>query len=284
MPRKRTISQKKKRPPLQKSGLPLLIGVVHIPPLPGSPQNQYNDSYSALQFAGHTALQEAELLQKSGFQGIIIENFGDAPFYKSKVPPETIASMSVIATAMKELCKIPVGINLLRNDPFSALAISTISGCSFIRANVLGGVVATDQGLIEGCAAELLRERRRLLSQVKIFADVHVKHGKTLSSDHIDIAIEDAVLRSGADAVILSGLATGRAIPINILDRLRPVISAVGKPVYIGSGVSTELIPEIRELGCGIIVSSALRKGGKAGAPLDRKKVQNFAKQYLKNL
>ena len=150
--------------------LPDLIGVIHLAPLPGSPGAEGYSYQDALQNAGYLAVKEAKLLQQAGFGGIIIENFGDAPFYKSMVPRETVGAMSIIATAVRESVRIPVGINVLRNDAVSALTIAALSGCEFIRVNVLSGVYATDQGMIQGCAAKLLRERQRMGAKVMILA------------------------------------------------------------------------------------------------------------------
>src|SRR4029079_5487495 len=127
--------------------LPSLIGVIHLPALAGAPGS--SDPADALQRAGLQAVKEAQILVKAGFDGLILENFGDVPFYKTQVPPETIASMSVIAAAVREAArKVSLGINVLRNDARAAMAIAAVTGCDFIRVNVLSGVSATDQGWI----------------------------------------------------------------------------------------------------------------------------------------
>src|SRR5262249_6275844 len=154
----------------------------------GSPRSVENaDSPAiALQKAGIQAVREAKLLAQAGFEAVIIENFGDTPFYKTRVPAETVASLAVIAAAVRESVSIPVGINVLRNDGHSALAVAAVTGCDLVRVNVLTGVSATDQGIIEGEAASLIRERQRLgASSIGILADVHVKHARSLSSDDI---------------------------------------------------------------------------------------------------
>ena len=127
---------------------PALIGVLHLPALAGAPGARGLTASEALARAGYQAVTEARQLEKAGFEGLIIENFGDVPFYKDRVPSETIASMAIIASAVKDSVSIPVGVNVLRNDGQSALAIASVSGCDFIRVNVLNGVAATDQGII----------------------------------------------------------------------------------------------------------------------------------------
>jgi membrane complex biogenesis BtpA family protein len=257
--------------------LPALAGA------PGAIGANGPDASQALQKAGLLAVREATILAAAGFDGIILENFGDTPFYKSCVPPETIASMAIIAAAVREAVRIPIGINVLRNDARAALAIAAVSGCDFIRINVLSGVAATDQGIVEGDAAFLIRERDRLgASHVAILADVHVKHARSLSSDDIELGIEEAALRAGADGVILTGSTTGRAVDLGELENAARITNEKGIPLFIGSGATLKTLAQLRRLATGVIVGSALRKAGRAGAALDPKATRAFAKEYKK--
>ena len=269
----------------KQSSLPRLIGVVHLPPLPGSPGAHRMHPSEALQKAGLWAVKEAKLLAQMGFDGVILENFGDIPFYKTQVGPETIASLAVISAAIRESTSIQLGINLLRNDPFSALAVAAVTGADFIRTNVLSGVVATDQGLIEGRAAELVRERLRLNAQnVKILADVHVKHAKTLSSSSLTLAIEETAGRGGADGIIITGSTTGRAPEFNDLEEAAAACRHSGVPVFIGSGMTADrlqlLSKEKSAREYHLIVGSALRRGGRAGEPMEPKRLKELVKAY----
>lgn len=260
--------------------IPGLIGVIHLPPLGGSPGARDLHPAEALQKAGLWAVREAQALTRAGFEAIILENFGDIPFYKDHVPPETIASLSVIAAAVREATDLPLGINVLRNDARSALAIAAVTGCEFIRVNILSGVAATDQGWIDANAAELIRERNRLGVDVAILADAHVKHAKTFSSDDLELAIEELALRAGADGVIITGSTTGRFVEREQLERASRVSRRHQIPVFVGSGSTVETLPEIVQAGIGVIVGSALRKGGKAAQLLDLKRTRDFVKAY----
>jgi hypothetical protein len=265
-----------------KRKLPRLIGVLHLPPLPGAPGSAGLEPSEALGRAGEQAVREAIALQKAGFDGLIVENFGDAPFYKDQVPPETIASMAVLAAALRDSVRIPVGVNILRNAGLAAQAVASVTGCDFIRVNVLSGAAATDQGLIETQAAQLLRERARLSSGVAILADVLVKHARSLSVDDVELAIEEVGLRSGADAVILTGATTGRGVDPVRLERASRAARQHGIPLYIGSGMTAASLAEGRRKFDGVIVGSDLRKGGRAGAPLDSRRVAAFVKAFRK--
>ncbi|MFZ9595350.1 MAG: BtpA/SgcQ family protein [Bdellovibrionia bacterium] len=259
---------------------PRLIGVIHLPPLPGAPGSYGTQASDCLTSAGFQAVEEAKLFQDAGFEAVILENFGDVPFYKTTVPPETVASMSIIAAALRETLEIPLGLNVLRNDARSALAIAAVTACDFIRVNVLSGVAATDQGMIEGDAATLLRERDRLSASVSLLADVHVKHAVTFSSTQIDLAIEELAARSMVDGVIVSGRTTGRLIDFDALKTASAAARELKIPLLLGSGATLEKLPVIAPWVDGMVVSSALRKGNRPGAPLEPKKVKEFARSF----
>ena len=190
-----------------------IVGVVHLLPLPTSPR--WGGSLKAVI---DRAEQEATALASGGVHGIIVENFFDAPFTKSQVDPAVVSAMTIVIDRLMNLVTLPIGINVLRNDAHSAIAIASVVKAQFIRVNVLTGVMATDQGLIEGSAHQLLRYRRELGSDVKILADVLVKHARPLSSPNLTVAVQDTIERGLADGIVLSGWATGSPPNLEDLD------------------------------------------------------------------
>ena len=95
-------------------------------------------------------LREADALASGGVDGLLLANFGDAPFYPKRVPPHTIAFMAVIGREIVQRVPLPLGVNVLRNDALSALAVATAIDAAFIRVNVYTGARLTDQGVVEG--------------------------------------------------------------------------------------------------------------------------------------
>ncbi len=142
------------------------------------------------------AEQEATALASGGVDGIIVENFFDAPFAKHQVDPAVVSSMTLIVQRLMAMVSVPIGLNVLRNDARSAMAIATCVGAPFIRVNVLSGVMATDQGIIEGQAHDLMRYRRELGSDTKVLADVLVKHAYPLGLTNLVTAVQDTLERS----------------------------------------------------------------------------------------
>lgn len=246
-----------------------IIGVVHLLPLPTSPRWGGN-----LKAVIHRAEQEAAALASGGVNGIIVENFFDAPFVKNQVDPAVVSAMTVVVQRIQNLVTLPIGLNVLRNDSKSAMAIAYSTGAEFIRVNVLTGVMATDQGLIEGEAHQLLRYRRELGCDVKIMADVLVKHARPLSAPNLTVAVKDTIERGLADAIILSGWATGS--PPNQEDLELACGAANGTPVFIGSGANWENIATLMEAANGVIVSSSLKRHCRIEQPIDPIRVSQF--------
>ncbi|MEB3356485.1 MAG: BtpA/SgcQ family protein [Synechococcales bacterium] len=254
-----------------------IIGVVHLQPLPTSPR--WGGSLKAVM---DRAEQEATALASGGVDGIIIENFFDAPFAKTHVDPAVVSAMSLVVQRLKSLVTLPLGINVLRNDAHSAMAIASCVEAPFIRVNVLTGVMATDQGLIEGDAHLLLRYRRELGSQVKILADVLVKHARPLGSPNLTTAVQETIERGLADGIILSGWATGS--PPSQEDLELATAAANGTPVFIGSGATWENIPDLIQAADGVIVSSSLKRKGRIENPIDPIRVSQFVEAMRRAL
>jgi len=254
-----------------------IIGVVHLLPLPTSPR--WGGSLKAVI---NRAEQEVTALASGGVDGVIVENFFDAPFTKNQVDPAVVSAMTLIVQRLMNLVTLPVGINVLRNDAQSALAIATCVHAQFIRVNVLTGIMATDQGLIEGQAHQLLRYRRELGSDVKIFADVLVKHARPLGSPNLTTAVQETIERGLADGVILSGWATGS--PPSLEDLELASAAANGTPVFIGSGASWENIPTLMQAADGVIVSSSLKRRGKIEQPIDPIRVSQFVEAVRRSV
>ena len=223
-----------------------LFGMIHLPPLPGSPRQEM-DLDEVVGFA----VDEADLLEASGMDGVIVENVGDAPFFRESVPPITVAAMAVIVRAVRQRTSLAVGVNMLRNACLDALSIASVVRADFIRCNVVIGAYVTDQGIIQGCAAELARLRRTLDHDVAVLGDVHVKHAAPLFDVPIEDAAADLAERGGADAVIVSG---ARSPDPPSMERVEAVREAVDVPVLIGSGISLANVAEYHAASDGLLI------------------------------
>ena len=256
---------------------PLLIGVVHLEPTPGAPRCT---AEHALERLLERAAADARALAQGGADALLVENFGDAPFHAARVPPETVAAMALALGAVGAAApELPLGVNVLRNDARSALGLCAATRASFVRINVHTGVAVADQGLLHGAAAETLRERARLAPGVLLLCDVEVKHARPLAGRSLEEEAADTVERGLADALIVTGAATGMAPEA---ERVRRVVrAAAGRPVLVGSGLTPENAAELLGAGAGgapratgAIVGSALKRDGRAENPVELARVR----------
>ncbi len=246
----------------------IVIGMLHLPALAGAPMAKLS-----LTKIREALLRDADVLSDGGVHGLMMENFGDVPFYPDRVPPHVIAQMTALACAVREHVDLPLGINVLRNDGRGALAVAHAAGANFIRVNVLCGARVADQGLIQGIAHDLLRDRAVLgASSIKIFADVDVKHSAALAERPLRDEVDDLVERALADAIVVSGAGTGKATDPG---KARLVKEAAPEtPVFIGSGITPQTIGKFRDYADGFIVGTALKKTGVATNPVELRRVK----------
>src|SRR5688572_28536325 len=222
--------------------------MVHLAPLPGSPKDD-GDWPAVLE----SARRDAQALTTGGADADMVENFNDVPFFKTRVPRVTVAAMTAAALAVRSAAgDLPVGVNILRNDGRAALAVAMAAQCQFIRVNVLSGARVTDQGVIEGIAAGLLRDRALGGDTISIWADVDVKHSAALAQRTLDDEVADILERGGADALIVSGSGTGHPTDAGKLACVKEAAGYV--PVLVGSGVTPDGVSDLLPHAAGLIV------------------------------
>ena len=256
----------------------LLLGMVHLQPLPGSPR--WRGSMAEVVGA---ARRDAGALREAGFDGVIVENFGDLPFEPDHLPPATVAALAVCAHEVRQELGEDrlMGVNALRNDASAALAVAIAVGADLLRVNVHAGSMWTDQGLIQGRAHRTLRERRMLGAGVAVLADVLVKHAVSPTLVDLGVMARETVHRSLADGLVVTGPATGARVDP---EELAQVAAAVPKhPVLAGSGVTPESVRYVAPLASGVIVGTWLKVDGKIDAPVDLERARRMvaAKEAL---
>ncbi|HHX39645.1 MAG TPA: BtpA/SgcQ family protein [Armatimonadetes bacterium] len=239
-----------------------VIGMVHLLPLPGSPG--WGGSMEAVL---ERALADARAWAEGGASALLVENYGDVPFHPESVEPHTIAAMTLAVAAVREATALPVGVNVLRNDARAALGIAAATGARFIRVNVHTGAMVTDQGLLQGRAHETLRLRRSLGAPVLLFADLLVKHAVPLGEAPLEQAAHDGFERGLADALVVSGIATGQPTPLADVRRVKDALPEA--PLLVGSGVTSESIAGLLRVADGVIVGSSAKVDGRAENPVD---------------
>ncbi|MSR28967.1 MAG: BtpA/SgcQ family protein [Phycisphaerales bacterium] len=241
-----------------------LIGMVHLRALPGAPKASL-----APQAIIGTAVAEARLLERAGFDAILVENMHDRPYLADASGADTVALFAIAAAAVVASVKVTVGIQILSGANCAALAVAHAAGASFIRVEGFVFASVADEGIVaKACAGDLLRERRRLGAEsVKVLADVRKKHSSHALTADLDIG---AWVRGaeffGADGVIVTGAETAMEPDEAELEGAR---AATQLPVLAGSGATLGNLARMFRHADAVIVGSALKVGGNWANELD---------------
>jgi membrane complex biogenesis BtpA family protein len=251
----------------------ILVGVVHVGALPGTP-----DARLELEAIAEQSVTEARIYERSGFHAVMIENMHDRPYLKGTVGPEIVAAMTRVCTEVRRAVSVPLGVQVLAAANHEALAVACAAGARFARVEgfVFGHIA--DEGLIDGCAGSLLRYRRHIgADNVLILADVKKKHASHAITADVDIAeTARAAEFFLADGVIVTGVATGRSTSPSEVD---VVSRAVSIPVLVGSGVTPDNLRDYPTAD-GFIVGSSLKRNGLWREPVDFARAENLSRAF----
>lgn len=246
-----------------------IIGMVHLAPLPGSPRAALSVGEIAELAAG-----DARALLDGGASALLVENYGDTPFVPGRVDAVTVAAMSVIVARVVATGGAPVGVQVLRNDALSALAVAAATGARFIRVNVFAGLAVAGEGLLRGASHAVLRRRRALGAAVEVWADFRAKHAAPLGERDAKVELAELSGRAGAHAIVVSGAATGSAPDPEYLASVRR--AAPGARLILGSGLSEENAAALAPFVDGAIVGTSVKQGGVTSNPVDAARVRRL--------
>ena len=237
--------------------------MIHLKTLPGYPQHQ------GMGTVIKQAVEDALLLQEGGVDSILIENTDDDPHQKD-VSAEIIAAFTLVANKVKEKITIPFGICVLWNDYKASLAIAKVTGANFVRIPVFTEAVVTASGIIESNPYDAISFREKIKAlDVKILADVQVKHASSLAPRPIEESAMEA-LHFGADEIIVTGRFTGDCPDLIKLAAIRQANHAA--TIVIGSGTTPTNINELSKYADKAIVGTYFKPQGK----LDLAKVREI--------
>jgi len=262
------------------TGRPDLILVIHLPPTPGAPSYTLAPRPTPPGGAVERAVAEARAAEEAGYTGVIIENYGDAP-YPPRPHPGAVALAAIAAWEVARSTSLEVGLSLLRNAPREAIQAAAAAGARLVRVNALCAPRVTPEGLVGPSLREAAEALASVGGGVEVLADVDVKHGLPASPGYsVEWEIAECAHRRGPlrlRGVALTGPRTGEPPARGYVEAASRAARAHGLRVYLASGASPGVLRGLAGLIDGVVVGSYVRSGGRAGAPLDPRRLRALA-------
>jgi membrane complex biogenesis BtpA family protein len=253
-----------------------IIGMIHLPALPGTPKNTLSP-----QKIIDLAVAEAKLYAQNGLNTVMIENMHDLPYLNQKAGHEISSITAIIAYEIKRKLGIYCGIQILAGANKAAVAAAHSARADFIRAEGFVFAHVADEGYIESSAAELLRYRKMIKAEnILIFTDIKKKHSAHALTADISIAeTAEAAEFFLSDGIIVTGTSTGKQADIN---DVKAVKNAVKTPILIGSGITSDNIAEYYPHADAFIIGSYFKEEGNWQNPPEPKRIKKLLKDVEK--
>lgn len=244
----------------------VVIGMVHIPPMPGAPRY---DERAGIPGLIERVERDVQSLQEGQIDAIMFCNEDDRPYVQT-VGPETVATMTRIITSVLPKVQVPYGVDVLW-DPIAAIAVANAVGASFVR-EVFTGAYAGDIGIWNTNCAAALRFRRQInADRIKLLYNINAEFAAPLAPRDLASVARSAVFSSLADAICVSGQMTGQEAATDALQIVKEAIGNV--PVFANTGVNAANVAEKLAVADGAVVGTSLKQGGVTWNPVDPARV-----------
>lgn len=249
-----------------------LVGVLHLPPLPGAA----NYGGQPVADMAEAAAQDACILESAGFSDVMIQDASDSP-QPITVESPAVAALSVVGASVRAATGMNLGVIAGHNDGAASVAIAHAIGAEFIRVKVLTGASVGPTGFMQGCALQVAQMKRLLGSDVEIWADVHEATSLALAGDICGAAVQSLAF-GNADKLIITRDSRVR----DALDDIARVKEIVGDGVdiLIGGRVTIDTLTDVLHAADGVILGSALKTGNGPSARVDTVAARKLGDQF----
>lgn len=250
-----------------------VLSMIQPDPLPGS----YRHDTQTINDIVYRALKETEMVQKNGFDGVIVQNMNDMPI-KQVANPEAIAYMTRIAYEIrKEFPDLVLGI-LMNWDGVAGLSVADAVGADFVRVeHLFTGANVTSAGILEAQCVEIAQLRKRTRSKVPVYADIYEVHGIPLGKKPIEDAAWEAVNEAFADGLFMSGKTKEESI--DMIQKVRKKLP--NTPILLGGGATGDNIYDLLKYYDGVSVATWIKNGDMKN-PIDPIRSKKFMDEALR--
>ncbi len=177
----------------------VVIGMVHLLPLPGTPFYQEGTMEQTLE----KAVADATALYRGGADGCLIQTVDRVYPAADEADYARVAAVAAVVRAVADATgpEFQIGVQIMLNALKASVAVAKVCGGSFIRCAALVGATLTAAGMVEADPHGFLTYRARIGAQsIKLIAEVNSMHFRWLG-DRPTVDVARMAARVGAEAV-----------------------------------------------------------------------------------
>jgi len=248
----------------------VVLGMVHLQPLPGTPFHRSGTFSEILR----TAVESARSLQAGGADGCLVQTVDRVYTTGEDSDPARTSALALIVNAIVAATDedFQVGVQVMANALKASLAVAKVAGGTYIRAGAVVGATMSSYGLIEAHPHEVMTYRRSIdAADIKVIAEVDSMHYRWLGAGKSTAEVAGSARRVGADAVAVS-----HPEESVMLDMIASVKDAVPDlPVILAGNTTHENAARLVAAADGAFVGTCLESGG-WGGQIDVEKVKAY--------
>lgn len=177
----------------------VVIGLVHLLPLPGTPFFEEGNFERALD----KAVSDACALDQGGADGCLIQTVDRVYPDEDQADYARVAAMAAIVHAVYQATgpQFQIGVQIMFNALKASAAVAKVCGGSFLRCAALVGATLTASGLVKAKPYEFQEYRSRIgATNLKLIAEVDGMHFRWLGGKPT-VEVARAAYYAGAHAV-----------------------------------------------------------------------------------
>ncbi len=248
-----------------------IIGMVHLPALPGTPLFDANGGMKAIR---EWVKEDLDALQAGGIDAVMFCNENDRP-YRLDSDFASVSAMADVVGTMRENLSVPFGVNVLW-DPRATLAVAKATGAAFCR-EIFTGAFAGDFGLWVRCAGDSARYRREISAEnVRMLYNINAEFAAPIAPRPVADLARSVAFSSSPDAICVSGAITSQAANASDLELVANAVKGTGVPVLINTGFKASNAETLLTFADGAIVGSSLKVDGVTWNKVDSTRVKEL--------
>ncbi|MBN2044344.1 MAG: hypothetical protein JW757_04920 [Anaerolineales bacterium] len=235
----------------------LVLGLIHLIPLPGTPLYKEGD----LEIALDKAIKDAQALYRGGADGCLVQTVDRIYPSGDDADYARVSSMAIITHEVRKATSpdFLVGAQIMWNCITPSLGVAKATGAQFTRCTALTGTTVSPFGLIDANPHKVGMYRRQIGAQdIAMIAEIHGYHFKGLGGDDIPLPMRARMaINAGADAVeIMDADEETNNRMVHDIKKVFPDI-----PVILGGKTDLENVTRRMKEANGALVGSVFEKG-----------------------